>query len=198
MQPTSRTRSRGFTLFEVLAAVAVLGLVYVTLARTAMQGLRAEGEATRRLEASLIADHALSELELLLAGGVAPQVGVTESEQDQYAIFVEVAPYSLDELTTPPARPGEEQKQPLDLPLLVAGSTGQGSALLAVTVRVSWQEGVYEREVTRASFAFDQEAAAPHLAGLVEAPEDDEGDGDEELDALSELELPDPADRGRE
>ncbi len=53
-----------FTLLEVLAAVAILGIVYVVLADVAMQGLFAEGRAKRRLEASLKADLHLSELEV--------------------------------------------------------------------------------------------------------------------------------------
>jgi hypothetical protein len=35
-----------------MAAVAVLGLVYVVMARSAMQGLQIEGDASRRLRAS--------------------------------------------------------------------------------------------------------------------------------------------------
>ena len=38
-------RSRGFTLLEVLAAVAILAIWYMVMASIATQGLRAEGES---------------------------------------------------------------------------------------------------------------------------------------------------------
>jgi prepilin-type N-terminal cleavage/methylation domain-containing protein len=63
-------RERGFTLFEVMAAVLVLGMLYAVLANAAMQGLQSEGETRRRLQASLIADRALAEIETQLALGV--------------------------------------------------------------------------------------------------------------------------------
>jgi len=55
-------RGRGFTLLEVLAAVAILAVWFILIAGTAMQGLRAEGISRRRLEAAMIADQAMAEL----------------------------------------------------------------------------------------------------------------------------------------
>ena len=52
----------GFTLIEVLAAVALLGILYAVLARVAIEGLRAEGDSERRLEASLLADERVNDL----------------------------------------------------------------------------------------------------------------------------------------
>jgi prepilin-type N-terminal cleavage/methylation domain-containing protein len=90
------TRSRdGFTLLEVLAAVAVLALVYTALAQAAMQGLSHEGDASRRLHASLLADQALAEIEGQLAVGAAPPAGLTEAEQEEFAIRIEVRPFDL-------------------------------------------------------------------------------------------------------
>ena len=51
----------GFTLLEVLAAVAILGIWFVVLASVGIQGLRAEGTNERRIRASLLADTILSE-----------------------------------------------------------------------------------------------------------------------------------------
>ena len=44
-------RPDGFTLLEVLASVAILGIAYITLGSSGIQGLQHEGEARRRLEA---------------------------------------------------------------------------------------------------------------------------------------------------
>ena len=60
-RPRSGRRLQAFTMLEVLAAVSVLAIVYLVLANVAIEGLRAEGESMRRLEASLIADELLSD-----------------------------------------------------------------------------------------------------------------------------------------
>jgi prepilin-type N-terminal cleavage/methylation domain-containing protein len=62
---------RGFSLIEVLGAVAILGIWYVILASLAMQGMRLTGESQRRLRASLIADRILADFELMAAQGEA-------------------------------------------------------------------------------------------------------------------------------
>ena len=54
-------RRGGFSLFEVLAAVAILALTVTMLARGAIQGMGYEGDASRRFTASLIADQLLFE-----------------------------------------------------------------------------------------------------------------------------------------
>ncbi|MFB3118027.1 MAG: prepilin-type N-terminal cleavage/methylation domain-containing protein, partial [Myxococcota bacterium] len=51
-----RISNGGFTLIEVLGAVAILAILYTTLATVAIRGLRSEGESRRMLEASLLAD----------------------------------------------------------------------------------------------------------------------------------------------
>ncbi len=61
-----RRAERGLTLLEVLAAVAVLGLLYTVLASAAVQGLRSEGESRRRLEASLLMDEQLVQIRIRL------------------------------------------------------------------------------------------------------------------------------------
>ena len=54
--PESRTArsTRGLTLLEVLAAVALLGIWFVALASMNLHSLRAEGTAMRRIEAGLL------------------------------------------------------------------------------------------------------------------------------------------------
>ena len=64
----SERRDGGFTLLEVMAAVAILAIAYISLGSGGMQGLQHEGEARRKLQASLLADSVLSEIE----AGIAP------------------------------------------------------------------------------------------------------------------------------
>ena len=44
-----RNSKRGFTLIEVLGAVALLAILYTTLSTIAIRGLRSEGESRRML-----------------------------------------------------------------------------------------------------------------------------------------------------
>jgi len=162
MRGCERFRRAGFTLLEVMAAVAVLGLVYVVMARTTMQGLQTEGDASRRLQASLLADQVMSDLELSLAGGSAPALGETEASEGDFTVFVEVSP-----LDVPSLLPTEQEKGAAGftsaLELLKPPVGGGVPPLLSIAIRVAWLEGFREEEVTRSSFAFDLEAAAPFL-----------------------------------
>jgi prepilin-type N-terminal cleavage/methylation domain-containing protein len=152
---------RGFTLLEVLAAVAVLGFTVTMLARGAIQGMRYEGDASRRLAASLIADRALFEVESALAQGTLPEVGHKESEEggDEFRLSLDVAPLDPAALgiaalfTGPPSEAGAAP------PAALAAAP----QLLLVTVQVAWTEGLTEQAVTRTSFAYDASAAAQAL-----------------------------------
>jgi len=164
MRPSERFRSGGFTLIEVMAAVAVLGLVYVVVAGAAMQGLRTEGDASRRLQASLLADRALNDLELNLAGGSAPALGETETSEEDFTVVVQVSPFDLGSLLQ--SAPGQERAPANSTAvagLLAPPVRGGVPILLSIAVRVTWTEGIAEQEVTRSSFALDLEAAAPLL-----------------------------------
>jgi prepilin-type N-terminal cleavage/methylation domain-containing protein len=183
MKLDERSRRLGFTLLEVMAAVAVLGIVYVVLARGAMQGLQIEGDAGRRLRASLLADRILNDLELELAAGSAPRVGESETSEEEFAVVVEVSPFDVASIL-PATEEGEASAAPTSSKELLAPSRRGGvPTLLSITVRVAWIEGVSEREVTRTSFAFDAEAAAPLLEGIGDAEEketDEEAEEEEE------------------
>jgi prepilin-type N-terminal cleavage/methylation domain-containing protein len=186
-------RLRGFTLLEVLAAVAVLAIVYTSLARAAMQGLANQGDASRRLRASVLADEALGQIEALLAAGTAPPVGESElpSEDPDFAIAVEVRPFEdvatalaaaaapqAGELASRTAPGAAERETP---PELLVAAPGGAPPLLQIAVRVRWLEGVLEQEVTRASFAADPAIVATALAVLKDEGGDaaNEDDGDE-------------------
>jgi prepilin-type N-terminal cleavage/methylation domain-containing protein len=165
---------RGFTLLEVLVAVALLGLVVTVLAGSAIQGMSYEGDAARRVRASLLADRALWQVETALKLGAPPQPSHEESvEGEEFQLSVDVQPLDLAQaglgaLLAPPAEtPGAAPQ-----PAAAAGAPAAAVPLFQVFVRVRWLEGVRELEVTRSSFAYDGTAAAAAL-----------GAGEEEGDA---------------
>jgi prepilin-type N-terminal cleavage/methylation domain-containing protein len=165
-------RRRGFTLLEVLAAVAVLGIVYVVVARAAIQGLQVEGDASRRLRASLLADRVLNDLELAMAAGSAPPVGRTEADEEDFAIVVEVTPFDVATLLESARLEAAATSAPSSpLALLAPSARGAAAPLLSIGVRVSWIEGVIEQEVTRTSFAFDREAVSTQLEAISQEQE---------------------------
>jgi prepilin-type N-terminal cleavage/methylation domain-containing protein len=174
---SGRSRSEGFTLLEVMAAVAVLALVYTVLARTGILGLQHEGEAERRLQASLLADLKLEEIETALEAGTPPQVGEEESQVDDFVVVVSVSPFDLvlPEVEEPrkesragePRRPGRSLRDVQQLgPSLLVGERGQPSPLRRIDVRVGWLEGFGERSVVRTTFGLDPVAAQEALAAL--------------------------------
>jgi len=185
-----RKRSAGFTLLEVLAAVAVLGLVYSVLATAAIQGLRAEGDAGRRLRASLLADQRITDIEAQVALGQTPAIGETESEEDEFVVRTVVEPLDLDIGDTKAskrgkdrleravgARPkaaksetakGETGKSETGTLLHPAGASKQ-PLLRRIDLRVTWAEGDAEQSVRRTSFGLDMVAAAPLIEQLVAA-----------------------------
>ena len=176
----SERRRGAFTLLEVLAAVAVLGLTVAMLARGAIQGLRYEGEASRRLAASLLADRLLFEVESTLALGALPELGRQEREEgDEFRLALEVAPLDPAALglaglfSGPPGRPGGPPPAP----------PPEAPKLLLVSVVVAWTEGLVEQTVTRTTFAYDATAAAEVLeaseAAAEEAPPEREAPEEE-------------------
>jgi len=162
-----RSSNRGFTLFEVLGAVAILAILYTTLSTVAIRGLRSEGESRRMLEASLIADWELSGFELDLATGAAPEIGVTTTEnEDGYTVTWEVTPLqtAIFERASRPerfARALDQAGQSVPVPGARIGTTEEGDvAFLEVLLTVSWLEAGHERSMRRTIFAVDEDAAA--------------------------------------
>jgi prepilin-type N-terminal cleavage/methylation domain-containing protein len=169
-----RISERGFTLFEVLGAVAILAILYTTLSTVAIRGLRSEGESRRMLEASLLADWELSAFELELQTGAAPEIGITKSEeQDGFTVTWEVTPFQTNIFKT--ALEKEQEKNAANPAAQTApvptGQTGATDAIappfLRVELRVSWFEAGNERSVTRTIFAVDEDAAAKFAAASV-------------------------------
>lgn len=183
-------RRAGFTLFEVMAAVIVLGMLYSVLATSAIQGLRSEGQSRRRLEASLIVDELLLELEAELAGGETPPIGTSESEMEPYVVVMDVRPFDLASYLGEIGGIGGEEDATLPLeqiesPLLVPPDQPEESVLRIVDLAVRWREAEGEHEVRRTTFVYD--AAA--VAGLF--PET-EGEGEGEVPDIDPDEITNP------
>ncbi len=174
--------SRGFTLLEVLVAVALLGIVVTVLARTAMEGMGYEGDGMRRTRASLLADQELWRVEAALRLGTLPEVGHQEADADEFHVSLDVQPLvpgagGLGDLLAPSGEPapGAAPADP---------ATAAAIGLFQVLVRVRWIEGLAEQEVTRSTFAYDASAAAQALAESEEEntpapPAESESEGEE-------------------
>ena len=172
----------GFTLFEVLAAIFILGLWYVVLAQVALRSVMAESDTERRLEASLIADRVLDDLEAELDLGPV-QVGERREEQEDFAIVTRVAPFDATALL-PAAEPGAPR--PSAAPSLLRATAGAAEPpLVVVEVEVLWGEGDLARSVRRTSYARNVDATSALIESLPSA-----GAGDGERQAPGEGEEP--------
>lgn len=153
-----------------MASVGILALIYVVLAQGAMQGILWEGDSRRRLEASMLADTVLAELEAgWLSAGETPEVGESEQEFDDYTVFITTTPVN------PVALLGELQQDerirsrigsPVDQ-VNPAGALNDllpdGSPLLDVLIEVVWTDAQDERKISRRTYALDMATLGPLL-----------------------------------
>lgn len=158
MSSSSHAR-RGFTLFEVLAAVLILGLIYTVLADRAVRGLRSEGIDRRRTEAAALADARLVDLETLLASGAPLEPLQDETLEGDYRVYVEILPEDVEALLPPP--PEELAREPGEdaAPRLLVDDQGE-SRLYRILVAVSWDESGQPQEVRRITWDFDKSELA--------------------------------------
>jgi len=173
-------RTGGFTLLEVMAAFALLAIAYTTLGGAGAQSLQKEGEADRRLKASLIADRVLDGLEVAFDQGAAPPLGEEESDEGMFRVAVRVSPWepaipererslAVERSERRERRPGESIRDDEGVslgPSLINGERGQPGPLRRVDVVVTWDEGWSEGRVARTTFGLDAEAAAASLQAL--------------------------------
>lgn len=181
MAELRRRRDRGgFTLFEILGAVTILAIVYTWLATSAMQGMQSEGISKRRLEASLLADQALMEIETGFAMGVTPEIGSTESEIDDiYSLVVEVIPFDPTPFLGEDFLEAEDGLPPesASTTLLLPPDDPEQAFLRILDLRVVWREGEHEHAVRRTTLYWNQEIMAEAF------PAEAEGAGGEAIDA---------------
>ncbi len=164
---SSRRHRAGFSLVEVLGAVAILGLSYIVLATSAIQGLRMIGQSQRRIEASLLADQTLAEIEIAAEIGQLIDVRYEEREAGPFTIDVEVL--DMAEAYEPDTVDG----QPQDLVAFLSAEANGPYApyrdtnlllgfLREVHITVHWRDGANEIEVTRTAYIYDQQASIDH------------------------------------
>lgn len=180
MARPSRTDG-GFTLLEVMAAVAILAIWLVMIVGTAMQGLRAEGMSHRRLEAALMADRYMAELEAQTVGGSVPEANREEIEEGIFTVVVSVGPFTLGGPQARAEAAGVDEDSPPQLSQLISQEIpGQARHLRRLDVRVVWREAGAEKTVSRTGFAFDLTKAAEAYEGSgvgEDGESDDESDG---------------------
>lgn len=190
MSSSPGRRRAGLTLFEVLAAVLVLGLLYTALAGVAMTGLRSEGTDRRRAEAAMMVDHELASIEALLAAGEVLELGVVEREAEPYTVVVDVQPVDVLELLPAPVREEVERNADPDAPSLLVDEQGE-SRVQRLTIAVEWDEAGESARVERITYAFDTSALAGFFPS--EEPAAGEGEGAESEASMSELRKQAPA-----
>lgn len=162
----SRRRSAGLSLLEVLAAVALLGILYAYLARAGAQGILVSGDSRMRLEAALVADYEMTQLETQLAAGVSLELGRSEREFGPFRTVVEVTPLPVPPELLPGALPGEGERD--DAPTLLVGRTPDEPGMLqVVNLTVAWNDGVDDHEIERTTFAYDPTRAAELAAAFI-------------------------------
>lgn len=200
-----RRRERGLTLLEVLAATMIFALVMTVLIGTSSTAIHREGLSARRLEANLVADAVVADLEIQMRKQIAPVVERTEwtikTEDEEYGIRVQNR--TLQEALAAPAETVADQLAadagnpvpalPAPGSTRIAGGSGIGTLLAGelpevakhlreYDIEVAWIGADGPESVTRTTFAFDWQAAklefAPLFAGGAGAGKDAGEDGE--------------------
>lgn len=163
-----RASTQGLTLLEVLAAVVVVGITYGVFFQAGGEMLRREGENKRRIQATLLADRALAEIETELDRGLVPRTGLSESSEGIFDLEIETAPTPIELAAHERGTPLAGTK-PDSNTLLGSPSRPGSSALRRIDIRVRWIEGISERQIQRTTFAFDPSGAQAVLQSLIDA-----------------------------
>ncbi len=171
---SDRGPDRGLTLLEVLAAFLIFSIVFTVLVGTSQTAVHSQGLALRRLEASLLADEVLADLEVQIQQQLTP-ILADDIIRDPFEIEVTSGPFAAP---APTAGAPATAATPADGDALSLADAGSGAAMLAASfpeaapfllrydVVVRWLEAEGPQEVGRTTFAFDWETASVALADL--------------------------------
>lgn len=197
-------RAAGFTLLEVLASAIIFAMVITVLVGTSTTAVQRIGTSARELEADLLAEALLADLEIQIRQGIAPAVEEDETEIEGYSVRMsriqfapeQNAPGGRPSLPLPGAARNPDTKPDIagsDVALLLASNLPEVAKFLnQYDIEVSWLERDQTRSVRRTTFAFDWESAAIEYADLFARGQsggngpgtglDADGDGQPDLD----------------
>lgn len=180
---------RGLTLLEVLAATMIFALVMTVLVGTSTTAVHRSGVAARRLEASLLADAIVADLEIEMRKQIAPVVQRSEWTTEDEIYVIRLQNRSIQEALADPAgaiadetgRSGADSNAPGAT--RIGGGAGIGTLLAGELPEVAKHLRQYDIEVvwigadgpeslTRTTFAFDWQAAKIEYASLFEGAGD--------------------------
>jgi hypothetical protein len=171
-----RRNEAGLTLLEVLAAVMIFAMVMTVLIGTSTNAVHHVGVSSRRLEADLFADKLLSDLEIQIKQGMAPEIEEGEFTSEQFSIRMMRTEIFPDD-------PGAAAASAIPLTGLGASAGGDILSLLSTAlpevaghlmqydIEVSWLEQNGHQTITRTTFAFDWQAAQTELAAFAQDPD---------------------------
>jgi hypothetical protein len=160
VHPTT-LRDAGLTLLEVLAAAMIFAMVMTVLIGTSSTAVHHIGTSARRLEANLVADEILADLEIRMNRGQAPEVEDLETEREQFTIQTTRSDLSLDSGNSLGSEGGGSVTA-----MLGAELPEVAKHLKQYDIEVSWFEQTGAQSVTRTTFAFDWELAAIEYSDL--------------------------------
>lgn len=147
--------------------MVILSIWYIVIANAAVRGLGREGESLRLMEAALLADNVLAEIEATTVDGTAPEHMQDTREEPPYTVYIRVAGFAGGGLRAfAPASPPENDPDapPPDLQGLIGKEMpGLSQHLRTIEVKVNWKESGRNRQVVRTTYAFDIAKAVESL-----------------------------------
>ena len=154
----------GLTLLEVLAAAMIFAMVMTVLIGTSSTAVHNIGVSARRLEADLVADEVLADLEIQMHQGIAPEIAENEIIRDQFSIRVFQTALGQTPSSVQDAGPGSAAN---DITALLGTELPEvAKHLKQYDIEVGWIEQNGPQKVTRTTFAFDWQAAAAEFGEL--------------------------------
>jgi len=167
MTSRSRRLDSGLTLLEVLAAAMIFAMVMTVLIGTSSTAVHSVGVSSRRLEANLLADAVLADLEIQMKQGYAPDPSELPTQHEDFAVLAT----RIDVL-------GDAGGAPGGVLAGLGGSSGDITSMLATglpevgtylrqyDIEVSWIEQDGTHSVRRTTFAYDWDLATEELGDL--------------------------------